>query len=205
MLTIKARFFHHAYTMLLALWVAGCAIHPPVQTYGAADLALQERLKAVNRWQIDGKLAVRTPDTSESARILWQQDGNRFDIHLSGPAGLKATHIYGQPGDVNFDQGEHHVNAESVEALSDQLTGYPLPASELTWWLRGLPAPPSPGSQITSVSYTAEGWLAELTQGEWVIRFSGYQAVNTTTLPGRMEATRGDTKIILIIKAWQVH
>lgn len=195
-------FLWRGYTLLLAVWLAGCAIQPPVETHGTADLALQTRLKVLEQWQIDGKLAVRTPDVSETARILWKQDGSRFDIRLAGPAGLKATRLHGVPGDVNFEQGERQLNAESVEALSDQLTGYTLPASELTWWLRGLPAPVSPGSQIKTISYTAEGWLAQLAQGEWAIRFSGYQSVGTVVLPGRIEAERGSTKIILIIKKW---
>jgi len=200
------RFFPcRVYTLLLVIWLAGCAVQPPVETHGTPDLALQTRLEALERWQIDGKLAVRAPDISETARIAWEQDGKRFDIRLAGPAGLKATRIHGVPGDVYFEQGERQLTAVSVEALSDQLTGYPLPATELTWWLRGLPAPVSPGSQIKSLSYSAEGWLSQLNQGEWAIRFSGYLPVNTVVLPGRIEAERGSTKIILVIKAWKAE
>ncbi|HSC75987.1 MAG TPA: lipoprotein insertase outer membrane protein LolB [Pseudomonadales bacterium] len=177
-------------------------MQPPADVSGSPDPALEKRLAAVNHWQLSGKLAVRTPEQSESAQISWQQDNKRFDIHLSGPAGLKATRIYGLPGDVNFEQGDRSTSADSVEALSEQLVGWPLPADNLTWWVRGIPAA---NSKVQSVVYTAEGWMAALVQDGWTIHFSNHQAVGSLMLPGRIEAVRGDTKIILVIKEWQVR
>lgn len=188
--------------VLLLLWIAGCAMQKPADISGTPDLVLQKQLTATTHWQFTGKLAVRTPTQSESARIQWQQDGERFDIHLSGPAGLKATRIYGVPGDVNFEQGEHHFSAESVEALSEQLVGWPLPATELGWWLRGLPAP---GSRVEAAGYTAEGWLSSLVQNDWTLQLSDQRVSGRLVLPGRIEAKQGDTRVILIIKDWQVR
>lgn len=187
---------------LLLLWVVGCTVQKPADISGAPDLVLQKRLTATTQWQFTGKLAVRTPTQSESARVQWQQDGEYFDIRLSGPAGLKATRIYGSPGDVNFDQGERHFNAESVEALSEQLVGWPLPAAELGWWLRGLPAP---GSRIEAAGYTVEGWLSSLVQNDWALQLSDQRVSGRLVLPGRIEANQGDTRVILIIKDWQVR
>jgi outer membrane lipoprotein LolB len=192
----------HCLCALLVVWLAGCATQQPADVSGSPDLALAKRLAAVNHWQFSGKLAVRTPEQSESAQISWKQDDKRFDIRLSGPAGLKATHIYGLPGDVDFEQGDHHASADSVEALSEQLIGWPLPADELTWWLRGIPAA---SARVQSAAYTAEGWLTYLEQDGWTIHFSGHQPVNSLMLPGRIEAVRGNAKIILVIKEWQVR
>lgn len=192
----------HGCTLLLLIWLAGCAIQQPADVSGSPDLALANRLAAVTHWQFSGKLAVRTPEQSDSAQIAWKQDDKRFDIRLSGPAGLKAAHIYGMPGDVDFEQGDHHASADSVEALSEQLVGWPLPADELTWWLRGIPAA---SARVQSAAYTTEGWLAYLVQDGWTIHFSNHQPVNGMALPGRIEAVRGDAKIILVIKEWQVR
>jgi outer membrane lipoprotein LolB len=193
---------HCLAALLLLLWAAGCAMQKPTDISGVPDLILQKQLTATAQWQFTGKLAVRTPTQSESARIQWQQDRGRFDIHLSGPAGLKATRIYGVPGDVNFEQGEHHFSAESVETLSEQLVGWPLPATELGWWLRGLPAP---GSHVEAVGYTVEGWLSSLIQNGWTLQLSDQHALGRLVLPGRIEAQQGDTRVILVIKDWQVR
>lgn len=194
--------FVRYFFLLLALgWLAGCAVQPPLDISGTPDLALQKRLAATNRWHFTGKLAVRTPQQSESAQVLWQQDADSYDIRLAGPAGLKATHIYGKPGDANFEQGDHLASADSVEALSEQLVGWPLPAAELTWWLRGIPAS---SERIQSIGYTTEGWLAYLVQDGWTIHFSNHERAGGLVLPGRIEAVRDDVKIILVIKEWQV-
>jgi len=194
--------FGYCFGILLLFWLSGCVTQQAIDISGNPDLALQKRLASASHWQFTGKLAVRTPEQSESARIQWQQDGEQFDIHLSGPVGLKATRIYGSPGDVNFEQGEHRLHADSVEALSEQLIGWPLPASELGWWLRGLPAP-SPRAE--AVGYSAEGWLSSLTQYGWTIQLNQHLTVGQLTLPGRIEAKQGDTQVILIIKDWQVR
>jgi outer membrane lipoprotein LolB len=188
--------------LLLGSWLVGCAtVAPPTATNGKPDASLQQRLATLQHWNINGKLAVRSTATSESARLQWQQNGEQFDIHLSGPAGLKATRIHGTPHDVNFEQGEQTLHADSIAALSQQLVGWSLPADKLTWWLRGLPAPDSTPQRA---SYAPEGWLVALAQDGWDIRFSDPQQPRSDiTLPGRIEATRGDTRITLIIKTWQ--
>ncbi|MEZ5539144.1 MAG: lipoprotein insertase outer membrane protein LolB [Pseudomonadales bacterium] len=192
---------HFLLLLLLSALLTGC-VTKPMATNGKPDLALQQRLTEIQRWDASGKLAVRSTNNSESARLQWLQNGEQFDIQLSGPAGLKATRIHGTPNDVNFEQGEQRVHAASVEELSQQLIGWPLPAAQLTWWLRGLPAPkPSP----QKASYAAEGWLAELEQDGWTIHFSDpQQPAPRITLPGRIDATRGELRITLIIKTWQL-
>lgn len=194
--------FRSCCLLLLSIGIVGCATVAPVTTQGKPDTALQQKLAALQHWNINGKLAVRSSAASESARLQWQQNGARFDIHLSGPAGLKATRIHGTPSDVRFEQGEQQLHADSIEALSQQLIGWPLPADKLIWWLRGLPAPASTPQRV---SYAQDGWLAELEQDGWTIQLSNpQQPAPHLTLPGRINVERGETRITLIIKTWQL-
>jgi outer membrane lipoprotein LolB len=187
--------------LALALWLCGCTVLPTTRVTGVADHQLQNRLQAIHSWRLEAKLALRSPQQSDSARIQWQQDGDSFDIRLAGPAGMKAAHIYGMPGGARFDQGDRHEQAGSAEMLSQKMIGWPLPVTEMTAWLRGLPSKQLP---VQAVSYTAEGWLADIQQDGWRILFSEHRAVDDVVLPGRIEAVRGDTRITLIIKQWQL-
>ncbi|HQQ63058.1 MAG TPA: lipoprotein insertase outer membrane protein LolB [Pseudomonadales bacterium] len=187
-------------TLAALLWLSACTHLQPTSVIGTPDHALQARLAAIHSWNVEGKLAVRTAQSSDSARLQWKQDDTAFDIHLSGPAGLKATHIYGMPGGVVFEQGGKTEQAGSAETLSEKLIGWPLPTTELTSWLLGLPAG---NSQIKYISYTPDGLLSQLTQGKWQIHFSDYQPARDVMLPGKIEAERGDTRITLVIKQWK--
>jgi outer membrane lipoprotein LolB len=192
---------------LLLLWLSGCAVWPAATTpdysqgNGSPDLQLQQKLRNAKHWALEGKLAIRTTDQSHSARIQWQQQGTGFDIHLSGPAGLKATHIYGMPGGVVFEQGDHTEQAGTAEALSQKLIGWPLPAEQLSDWILGLP---SHLNTVERARYTPEGWLAELQQDGWHIVFNQYTRYGEWDLPGRIEAKRDDLLIILLAKRWDI-
>lgn len=189
--------------LCLLLWLGGCALTPPKPVVtGNPDPVLQRQLAALQHWSMEGKLAIRTPDDSHSARIQWQQQGEGFDIHLSGPAGLKPTRIYGMPGGVVFEQGDRTERAGSAEALSEKLIGWPLPASELNFWLLGLPSSQLP---VHTALYTDDGHLSELQQAGWVIHFSQYSQQGQLSLPGRIEAVRGNLAITLLAKQWTIQ
>ena len=193
--------------LLLLLWMSGCAVWPAATApdlshdNGSPDLQLQQKLRNAQHWMLEGKLAIRAADDSHSARIQWQQQGTGFDIRLSGPAGLKATHIYGAPGGVAFEQGDHTERAGTAEALSQKLIGWPLPAEQLSDWILGLP---SHLNTTERARYTAEGLLAELQQDGWHIVFSQYTRYGEWDLPGRIEAKRDELLIILLVKRWEI-
>ncbi len=198
-------FIQSALLLLVVLGIGGCSLSPPAaQQRGQANPLMQKRLHALKNWDIDGKLAVRTNHDSQSARLQWQQTGERFDIHLSGPAGLHASRIYGEPGDVVFERGEQKEHATTAAALSEKLIGWPLPTVELRYWLRGLPAP---NLTVTQAAYLPNGNLTQLQQNGWSIQFSAYQHFENKErgvllLPGRIEAKHGNMRIILLIKHW---
>lgn len=182
--------------LALAL-LAGCATAPAVRT-GQAE-AQRARVEALQAWSVDGKLAVRTATDAQTAQFAWRQDGEAFDIRLSGPAGLKATRIYGMPGGVVFEQGSRRERAGSAEGLSRRLVGWPLPVDGLVYWMRGLP---DPGAAIEQAEYGADGLLAGLAQSGWEVRFAGYQPVDGLQLPARLEARHGDVRVTLVVKRW---
>ena len=180
-------------------WLAGCALRPAAPVTGQADRDHEASLARLHTWSVDGKLAIRAPGNSQTARLQWAQDGAAYDIHLSGPAGLKATRIQGQPGRVRFEQGSRQESAGSAEALAQRLLGWPLPAGGLVYWLRGLP---DPGLPVARAEYGEGGMLLALSQAGWEIRFSGYAPVNGIYLPGQLEARHGDYRVTLVVKRW---
>lgn len=195
---------HLALAALLGL-LAACATHTPQERLqGDADpkrwKAHSEQIKAINAWQISGKLGVRTPAESGSATLFWLQRNDYFDIRLAGPLGQGAARLHGHHQQVTLalaNQGQY--SAASPEALLEERLGWRLPVSHLLWWIRGLPAPDSP-SQLTLDS---DSRLSQLSQDGWDIRYTRYQPSELGDLPTRLTLSGHDINITLVIKEWQ--
>lgn len=190
--------------LLVWLWLAalmtGCATQLTQPEEGVSGSHQPALLLQLQHWALDGKLAVTAGQERQSAQFRWVQQGDTYDLRLSGPAGLKATRLHGRPGDVVLEQADRREQANNAEALSQRLIGWPLPASSFQYWLKGLPAPDSLPERT---QYAPTGLLKELVQGGWTLRFSQYQQHGAIQLPGRIEADHDNVHVILLAKQWQ--
>ncbi|ACE85412.1 lipoprotein insertase outer membrane protein LolB [Cellvibrio japonicus] len=191
--------------LLTAAGLMGCAsqrgLTPP------PDLqAHQQQLQAVASWQIDGKLGIRSPQESGSATLKWQQQPDNYQIYLSGPLGQKRLQIIGAPAAVTLLQsGQPPMHAQSAESLIKKAAGWTLPVSQLSYWVRGLPAPKTP---ITGLQLSPQGLISELQQANWTIHYSNYRdyyhGETRLALPGKIQAEYRDLRLTLVIRDWQL-
>lgn len=191
--------------LLLILFTTACA-HRPGLTPPENLREHQKQLQAINDWQIQGKLGIRTADDSGSASIKWVQQALDYQLNLSGPLGQKRMIITGQPGKVRMEQtGEPAQEARSPEALIKKQLGWTLPVTQLAYWVRGVPAPKG---RITRLEQNNDGLIARLQQGDWLISYTNYsnQTFNgqTLALPGKIIAEYRDVRLTLVIRQWQL-
>jgi len=191
--------------LLPLLFLIGCAsqrgLTPP-----ASLQAHQAQLEAIQHWQINGKLGIRSPAENGSASLKWQQQPQQYQINLAGPLGHKRLQISGTPKRVTLTQaGQPPLSAKSAEALIKKAAGWSLPVAQLNYWVRGLPAPKAP---ITALSLSPEGLISELQQAGWTISYSNYQdhphAGGSLALPGKIQAQHRDLRLTLVIRQWQL-
>lgn len=158
------------------------------------------QLEQLDVWQIQGKLGVRTPGDSSSVSLSWKQSPDNYAIHLSGPFGQGATSIKGNRDSVQLlpPKGEPLV-AATPEELLIQALGWDIPLQGLYYWIRGIPAPREP---VTRQNNSTEGTLTFLEQSGWQLTYSRYQLVDGWQLPEKIIATRGDIRLVLVIKRW---
>lgn len=180
-----------------ALLLAACApqpARPPVDA--AANAALARRL---DHWQLSGKIAVRQDDHGHSGFLTWRQDGERYRIRVAGPLGTGGFTVDGGPGAVTLITADRQVTAASPEQLLDKALGWHIPVSPLIYWVRGLPAP----GGLESIQYD-KGLPATLSQNGWQVAFASFTTVDAVVLPSRLVLARGDVRIIVVIKQWQL-
>ena len=186
---------------LTALFLLG-ACTSPGPTVPGDRASQQQALAQMDSWTARGKVALRSPDSSESASMLWQQRGEHTEIYLSGPVGVGATTLKSDGQTLEMRRGnDRQVFDISSRAALARNTGWDLPLAALPYWLRGLAAP---RGEVQASSVDAAGRLATLEQDGWSVTYSNYQSVDGLILPGRLEAVQGDTRVKVIIHSWQM-
>lgn len=186
------------FAIALALSLAACST---ISTKPVTDWQrFAERQQQLSHWELVGKLGLKSPrQKSGSASIKWQQQQQGYEVRLSG-LGIATTYIYGDAQRVVMKNSEQQHAAASSEELTGQLLGVPLSVEDLTYWVRGIPAPDKP---VLASSHDSIGALQTLAQDGWHLQFSKYTEADGWLLPGMIRGQRGELSFTLRIKSWK--
>jgi outer membrane lipoprotein LolB len=187
---------------VLAL-LAGCRTRPPVVNAGpGADAPWPEQraaLEQFDRYLLSGRVAVAASGQGFTAGMRYAQQPKRADLALDGPLGIGGLRIglAGADIEVTNSRGQKLDGPAAREEIETRL-GFELPLDELRWWLLGLPAPgksdveTAPGGEIRG--FVQNGWHVAIDSRAPALGFS---------LPRRLTAERGGTKMKLLVEKWQ--
>ena len=187
---------------LIVLLLAGCSGLDQRDAASTSWETHSERLKLLQQWTVNGKIAVRMANAAQSASLIWQQDRQDTSVQLSGPLGLGATTIHSDGQTLEIHQGEEHrtIDISTPDAIVLN-TGWDLPLQALSYWLKGIPAPNSKVQRLELDPQTER--LKSLSQDNWDINYQRYQQFQGFTLPARLQIQRGTTRAKIIISRWQ--
>lgn len=191
---------------LLVLLLAACAATTPGKAPDSAAHTAdwhtqQTQLAALTVWRVSGKIALRSANASESARINWQQQEDNSRIKLNGPLGIGAMDIESDGQTLVITQGKdvRILDVSTPEAVFIN-TGWELPLQALPYWLKGLPSPDFPIDELT---LNAQGKNIErLAQNGWLISYTQYADAGPLSLPAKVVAERDDMRLKLILQTW---
>jgi outer membrane lipoprotein LolB len=183
--------------IILAL-VAGCASSPRAPIAESDWQSHRLAMSELQQWSFTGKLAIRTAQGADSARLRWSQQGDDLQLEVSGPIGVKQIVFVKEDSRLRVLEGNQWRSLTAEEASLEPQLGWPLPLDLLPWWLRGLPAPELP----TTEQIVTDGRLQKLDQAGWQVEYSGYRPVDGRVLPGKMMFRRGDVQGKIIFKHW---
>ena len=167
----------------------------------AREAALQDRV-----WDMTGRVALSNGRRGGSGRIEWRGDigGHAYTVSLSAPVTRQSWRLTGDAAGATLEglEGGPRSGADAV-ALLREATGWDIPVRALSAWMVGARAPAEFGP--ATLEFAADGMLAGLAQGGWTVRYAdwrsgGFAAVNA--MPGRIEATRGDARVRLVVDDW---
>ena len=124
---------------------------------------------------------------------------NNTHISMSGPLGLGATVIESDGVELvvsRQDSTQYYDISSDLMSLAS--TGWDLPLSSLTHWIKGLP---SPHAKIQS-QLIEKGLWRRLGQDGWTVTFERYARFQHYTLPTRLKIERDGTRARLILHNW---
>ncbi len=186
---------------LLGMALLGACSTVPPRPAGPPPRDLMA-IAALDHWQANGRLAVRSAEEGFSAQFDWRQSGTEGELGVRGPFGAGAARIVIGVDRIRVESGTQPPLevAAPYEALEPQLTarlGFPLPLGSLRYWLLGVPAP--------GVAFLpAEGGFE---QSGWRVVAAGFALVARAPgpLPAQLELTRGTTRIRVRVDRWQAQ
>ncbi len=116
--------------VISAVWLAGCStpsLRPTASTSAAATF-----------WS--GRLVLEidhSPPQNLSAQFELLGSEQQGELLLLSPLGTSLGRLRWQPGLAQLDRGDQHWQGESVQELTEQLTGTAMPLGALFEWLDG--------------------------------------------------------------------
>ncbi len=197
-----------AILLALLLFAAGCETLAP-RVEGPANQAAWEARRAwlasLERWQLEGRVAIAAYGEGWNASLEWRQDGERLDVHFSGPLGVGSASVTGTPErlEVRTADGEHFVTRNPESDLYWQL-GWTAPLDRMPYWVLGLPGP---GADF-SLEVDGAGRPVRLVQAGWTVDYIDYLLLDTEpaahALPRKIEMRREDVRIRLVVGEWML-
>jgi outer membrane lipoprotein LolB len=185
---------------LLITLLSGCATTSyqafSIDEFESAIPSLSEH----DNWQINAKLGIRTATDAQSIQMLWQQQGETYQLRLNGPLGFGSAYITGDSQQAEIKKGEQLITA-SPKQLTMRLTGIPLPISALSWWVKGLLSPNH--TPATSVQRAQTGQLESFQQAGWHISILSYSQTGAYWTPKKIAGRQGELSFKLVISDWE--
>lgn len=162
----------------------------------------QQQLEQLGDWSFNGRIAVRdVQNDGWNASLRWQQQGDHYDIQLSGALGQGAARIRGNGGSAVIEAADQPPRvAPNPEALMDEQLGWHVPVRGLKYWLTGRPGPDSFEIQVVD----GLGRLSRLEQDGWEVVYSRYEQVDGVELPRKLELSNQQLRVRLVIDQWSL-
>ncbi len=161
-------------------------------------------LNELQRWQARGRIGVSGVQGGGSGSFEWRQEGDRADVQIRGPVGIGSVRLQ-----VDGDESDPQLRLQTGDGVTlesqaawDELEarlGAPVPAGHLRFWMLGLAAP---GEHAWDAA--AEGQKA-LDQDGWRIVYQRYSSEAGASVPVRMNASSGATRVRIVVDRWQLR
>ncbi|PRP69214.1 lipoprotein localization factor LolB [Chromobacterium amazonense] len=173
---------------LLAMLLTACASREaPFRAAPSASAAIDAP------FSVSGRLSANLDGKGHVANFDWRHQPPRDEVAINSPLGNTVAKVLRDGDGVVLLADGKRLQAEDVESLTRQVMGWPLPLSNLAWWIRGLPAPNLPSRLDDDGSLEQQGWRIQFVRDADV----------DSQHPKRVEMQRDGLTVKVVVQSWQ--
>ena len=160
--------------------------------------AVAARRAALPGFTLEGRLSATDGRQAASGRVEWEHAPERDRLLLLSPLGQVVARLDSGPRGASLTHADgSRIDAASADALLPSVLGVDVPAARLPLWVQGATA----AATQVRVRDGAGRPLHVIDEG-WRSDYLAYADEHPDSPPTRLDISRGDARIRLIIDAW---
>lgn len=187
------------FTLSALLLLAGCETLPPMTDLSPITVTDARQATA---WELQGKLAIKTPDDKLSANIYWRHSEDRDELTLTTMLGTTVLTLNSTPNSAHLHIDGKDFRDDNAQRLLERVSGWSIPLADLPLWITGQVGP---NDQV--IARDSQGKPKQLTNTQtpppWQVAFLSWQSQSGTSVPHQLKLERGDLQLKLQLNQWQ--
>jgi outer membrane lipoprotein LolB len=192
---------------------SGCSLLSSEATQQPTKKALNQTIEqrnqsllALKKWQITGKIAFIQSKKRQSASLYWQynKEQQQQKLNLTTFLGINVFQLISEQGLHTVEVNGDTFKDTDLQHLIFSLTGMPLPADALVFWLKGLAYQPNDIIRYDQQSHLPEHITSQYNNETWQISYDHYQIINDYRLATKFTIKSDNLVIKIVIKKWQL-
>ncbi|QDF74503.1 outer membrane lipoprotein LolB [Shewanella marisflavi] len=184
--------------VLVLLALSGCASRQPTSLLPTQV----EHASQAHAWELQGKLAVRTPDDKFSTNLYWFHTQSNDELTLTTMLGTTVMTLTKRPNQATLALDGKIYQDTEAERLLKRLTGWSIPVDTLPLWITGQISP-----QDEVITFDAKGRPQEVLNHTdntpWQVSFNSWQQQSGADVPRLLTLQRDEIRLKLQVNQWQ--
>lgn len=188
---------HHILLLLLLAVITGCTVKPTSPVCGT-----QTNLDLPQKWTVEGRIALKTPEDKLSASMKWYQCNDDYQLRLSKPIGGTLLYLTNSNGIVELQVDGKTYTERDAEKLLWQVTGWTLPVKDFRYWITGLLNPNSPPPIEVKRNDNAS-LKSFISVDNWRVSYQNYKVFSDKTMPHNLTIEKDKMYLRLRVSDWE--
>lgn len=153
-------------------------------------------------WEMQGKLAVNTPDSKVSANLYWLHTPDSNELKLTTMLGTTVLSLTTRQGIAKLEVDGKVYEHNDAQKLLTEITGWSIPVDSLPLWITG--QADNNDKIISQDEQLRPNVLLSLSDSPpWQVTFKSWQKQSGAQLPKLLQLTKSQLKLKIQINHWQ--